>query len=186
MHCFYPAAAAETAYDQHESSCQLMHLHLLCFAAQAMKFLQQAVGLRGYAQRDPLAEYKLEGYQLFLEMMAAIRRNTVRAWPLCAGDFSSVMRALLVFRDVAYYSEGRKYRVGHVVCLHPPLLHAHLLAFALTIGPGAQIYNVYVFKLQLRPVDPGSNGQGPAEGAGGKAFGEKAADAAKEPAGARA
>jgi len=33
-----------------------------------MKFLQQAVGLRGYAQRDPLAEYKLEGYALFLEM----------------------------------------------------------------------------------------------------------------------
>ena len=46
-----------------------------------MKFLQQAVGLRGYAQRDPLSEYKLEGYQLFLEMMAAIRRNTVRARP---------------------------------------------------------------------------------------------------------
>ncbi len=42
-----------------------------------MKFLQQAVGLRGYAQRDPLAEYKLEGYALFLEMMAAIRRNTI-------------------------------------------------------------------------------------------------------------
>ena len=42
-----------------------------------MKFLQQAVGLRGYAQRDPLAEYKLEGYTLFLEMMAAIRRNTI-------------------------------------------------------------------------------------------------------------
>ena len=37
---------------------------------QAIKFLQQAVGLRGYAQRDPLAEYKLEGYGLFLEMMA--------------------------------------------------------------------------------------------------------------------
>ena len=33
--------------------------------------------LRGYAQRDPLAEYKLEGYTLFLEMMAAIRRNTI-------------------------------------------------------------------------------------------------------------
>ena len=46
-----------------------------------MKFLQQAVGLRGYAQRDPLAEYKLEGYELFLEMMAAIRRNTVHAFP---------------------------------------------------------------------------------------------------------
>lgn len=28
---------------------------------QALKFVQQAVGLRGYAQRDPLIEYKLEG-----------------------------------------------------------------------------------------------------------------------------
>jgi preprotein translocase subunit SecA len=44
---------------------------------QAIKFLQQAVGLRGYAQRDPLVEYKLEGYNLFLEMMAQIRRNTI-------------------------------------------------------------------------------------------------------------
>ena len=42
-----------------------------------MKFLQQAVGLRGYAQREPLSEYKLEGYGLFLEMMAKIRRNAI-------------------------------------------------------------------------------------------------------------
>ncbi|KAI3462248.1 hypothetical protein Pfo_018911, partial [Paulownia fortunei] len=42
---------------------------------QALKFVQQAVGLRGYAQRDPLIEYKLEGYNLFVEMMARIRRN---------------------------------------------------------------------------------------------------------------
>lgn len=37
----------------------------------------QAVGLRGYAQRDPLVEYKLEGYNLFVEMMANIRRNVI-------------------------------------------------------------------------------------------------------------
>jgi preprotein translocase subunit SecA len=30
----------------------------------AIKFLQQAVGLRGYAQRDPLTEYKLDGFQI--------------------------------------------------------------------------------------------------------------------------
>ena len=47
------------------------------WCGQAMKFLQQAVGLRGYAQREPLAEYKLEGYGLFLEMMAKIRRNVI-------------------------------------------------------------------------------------------------------------
>ena len=44
---------------------------------QAIKFLQQAVSLRGYAQRDPLVEYKLEAYQLFLELMAQIRRNVI-------------------------------------------------------------------------------------------------------------
>uniref|UniRef100_A0A1D1Z6H1 Protein translocase subunit SecA n=2 Tax=Anthurium amnicola TaxID=1678845 RepID=A0A1D1Z6H1_9ARAE len=44
---------------------------------QAIKFVQQAVGLRGYAQRDPLIEYKLEGYKLFLDMMAQIRRNVI-------------------------------------------------------------------------------------------------------------
>lgn len=44
---------------------------------QALKFVQQAVGLRGYAQRDPLIEYKLEGYNLFLDMMAKIRRNCI-------------------------------------------------------------------------------------------------------------
>jgi hypothetical protein len=30
-----------------------------------------------HAQRDPLVEYKLEGYQLFLEMTAQIRRNVI-------------------------------------------------------------------------------------------------------------
>nr|GLL42496.1 hypothetical protein Ahy_B09g096120 isoform D [Ipomoea trifida] len=44
---------------------------------QALKFVQQAVGLRGYAQKDPLIEYKLEGYNLFIEMMAQIRRNVI-------------------------------------------------------------------------------------------------------------
>lgn len=44
---------------------------------QSLKFLQQAVGLRGYAQRDPLVEYKLEGYNLFVELVAQIRRNVI-------------------------------------------------------------------------------------------------------------
>jgi len=44
---------------------------------QAIKFIQQAVGLRGYAQKDPLIEYKLEGYNLFKEMMGQIRRNVI-------------------------------------------------------------------------------------------------------------
>jgi preprotein translocase subunit SecA len=37
--------------------------------------LRQAVGLRGYAQRDPLHEYKSEGFQLFSHMLGRLRRD---------------------------------------------------------------------------------------------------------------
>ncbi|PSB67368.1 preprotein translocase subunit SecA, partial [filamentous cyanobacterium CCP1] len=46
---------------------------------QQMEALREAIGLRGYGQRDPLIEYKSEGYELFLEMMTNIRRNVVYA-----------------------------------------------------------------------------------------------------------
>ncbi|QDZ41010.1 preprotein translocase subunit SecA [Euhalothece natronophila Z-M001] len=44
---------------------------------QAMDSLRESVGLRGYGQRDPLVEYKQEGYEMFLEMMIDMRRNVV-------------------------------------------------------------------------------------------------------------
>ncbi|MBD2547328.1 preprotein translocase subunit SecA [Planktothricoides raciborskii] len=44
---------------------------------QQMDGLREAVGLRSYGQKDPLIEYKSEGYELFLDMMTDIRRNVV-------------------------------------------------------------------------------------------------------------
>ncbi|AFZ52953.1 preprotein translocase subunit SecA [Cyanobacterium aponinum] len=44
---------------------------------QKMDGLRESVGLRGYGQKDPLIEYKQEGYEMFLEMMIDIRRNVV-------------------------------------------------------------------------------------------------------------
>ncbi|MEM9218219.1 MAG: preprotein translocase subunit SecA [Cyanobacteria bacterium P01_F01_bin.150] len=44
---------------------------------QRMDALRESVGLRGYGQKDPLIEYKSEGYELFLEMMTSIRRDVV-------------------------------------------------------------------------------------------------------------
>lgn len=44
---------------------------------QAMDGLRDSIGLRGYGQKDPLIEYKQEGYEMFLEMMIDIRRNVV-------------------------------------------------------------------------------------------------------------
>ena len=31
----------------------------------------------GYGQKDPLIEYKNEGYDMFLEMMTQVRRNVI-------------------------------------------------------------------------------------------------------------
>lgn len=44
---------------------------------QQMDALRESVGLRGYGQKDPLVEYKREGYELFLDMMTDIRRNVI-------------------------------------------------------------------------------------------------------------
>ena len=44
---------------------------------QAMDSLRESVGLRGYGQKDPLIEYKNEGYDMFLEMMINFRRNVI-------------------------------------------------------------------------------------------------------------
>jgi preprotein translocase subunit SecA len=44
---------------------------------QAMDALRESVVLRGYGQKDPLIEYKNEGYDMFLEMMIQVRRNVI-------------------------------------------------------------------------------------------------------------
>ncbi len=40
-----------------------------------LEHLRQAVGLRGYGQRDPLHEYKSEAFQLFEQMLGRLRRD---------------------------------------------------------------------------------------------------------------
>ena len=40
-----------------------------------MDYLQEGIGLRAMAQRDPLVEYQREGYELFSAMMDAIKEE---------------------------------------------------------------------------------------------------------------
>ena len=42
-----------------------------------MDQLKQGMGLRGYGQRDPIVEYRLEGFAMFDEMIASIREDAV-------------------------------------------------------------------------------------------------------------
>ena len=89
----YSAREAEYGDEWHHF-CQLRYLatidqmwkdHLL-----SMDHLRQGIGLRGYGQRDPKLEYKKEGYQGFLRMLAGIRTAVVtqimRAQPKSARD----------------------------------------------------------------------------------------------------
>ena len=39
--------------------------------------LKEGIGLRGYGQKDPRIEYQREAYQMFLEMLERIKRDTV-------------------------------------------------------------------------------------------------------------
>ncbi len=43
-----------------------------------MEQLRQGIGLQAYGQRDPLVEYKMNGYEMFDEMTQNIKEETVR------------------------------------------------------------------------------------------------------------
>jgi preprotein translocase subunit SecA len=45
---------------------------------QAMDHLKEGIGLRGYGQRDPLVEYKREGFELFDAMVERVKEQTVQ------------------------------------------------------------------------------------------------------------
>jgi len=44
----------------------------------AMDHLRQSVGLRGYAQKQPIQEYKRESFELFERMLGEVREQTMR------------------------------------------------------------------------------------------------------------
>jgi preprotein translocase subunit SecA len=42
-----------------------------------MDYLKEGIGLRAMAQSDPVVEYKREGYDLFVGMIAALKEDVV-------------------------------------------------------------------------------------------------------------
>ena len=43
-----------------------------------MDALREGIGLQAYGQRDPVVEYKMQGYEMYESMMASIQEDTVR------------------------------------------------------------------------------------------------------------
>lgn len=44
----------------------------------AMDELKKGISLRSYGQKDPVVEYRIEGFDMFDEMIASIREETVK------------------------------------------------------------------------------------------------------------
>jgi preprotein translocase subunit SecA len=42
-----------------------------------MDYLKEGIGLRAMAQRDPLVEYQREGFNMFNQMMGAIKEESI-------------------------------------------------------------------------------------------------------------
>ena len=64
-----------------------------------MDHLKEGIGLRGYGQKNPLNEYKREGYNLFMRMIGAVKQHTV----------GNLMRIQLVQEDeLARMEEERR------------------------------------------------------------------------------
>ena len=43
----------------------------------SMDHLKEGIGLRGYGQKDPVREYQREGYEMFMEMISQMKRDTL-------------------------------------------------------------------------------------------------------------
>jgi preprotein translocase subunit SecA len=64
-----------------------------------MDHLKEGIGLRGYGQKNPLLEYKREGYTLFARMIDAVKQHTI----------ANLMRIQLVQEDeLARLEEERR------------------------------------------------------------------------------
>ncbi len=44
----------------------------------SMDYLRQGIGLRGYAQKQPMQEYKRESYEMFTELLGNIKQEVIR------------------------------------------------------------------------------------------------------------
>ncbi|MBR6602829.1 MAG: SEC-C domain-containing protein, partial [Clostridia bacterium] len=73
----------------------------------AMDDLKETIGLQAYAQRDPVREYRIAGGDMFDEMIAEIRENTVRTiLSFRLADDSAIKRVAVAKPKAAGFAGG--------------------------------------------------------------------------------
>ncbi|WP_062762047.1 preprotein translocase subunit SecA [Falsirhodobacter sp. alg1] len=75
-----------------------------------LEHLRSVVGFRGYAQRDPLSEYKTEGFALFESMLGSLRQDVTQRLaqirPLTEEERQNMLAQMMQQRGVAVQTEA--------------------------------------------------------------------------------
>nr|WP_246849448.1 preprotein translocase subunit SecA [Rubellimicrobium arenae] len=75
-----------------------------------LEHLRSVVGFRGYAQRDPLSEYKTESFQLFEKLLDSLREEVTQKLsvlrPMTAEESQALMQNLLQQRRAQQVAQG--------------------------------------------------------------------------------
>lgn len=66
----------------------------------AMEELKKGIGLRSYGQKDPVVEYRVEGFEMFDSMVLAIRENTVKTILCFKFGSKNIMSNLFAFPEM--------------------------------------------------------------------------------------
>lgn len=75
-----------------------------------MDDLRDSIGMRGYAQHDPVIEYKKEGYTLYEAMTQAIQEDAVRLIMRARFNVENIMKRQSVARNTAEGHGGTGYQ----------------------------------------------------------------------------
>ena len=73
-----------------------------------MDQLKDGIGLRAYGQKDPLIEYKREGFNLFEEMLDSLNRDVLKL----------IFRAQVQRPDASYFAPRRRPAQAQMVASH--------------------------------------------------------------------
>ena len=74
----------------------------------AMEQLKEGIGLRGYAQRDPIVDFRMESYDVFNEMSANIAQDTVKTMLHLVRREEQVDRTQIMKKMIQNLNEANK------------------------------------------------------------------------------
>ncbi len=124
----------------------------------AMDQLREGIGLRAYAQRDPIVEYKLEGFEMFDEMVRLIQEDTTRRLYFTVLNCQATERKQVAQPTQESHGEGPRHISGGGAPAPKMPVHAEKKVGRNDPAPAAAAKNIRIAAAKISPARP----EGPA------------------------